>query len=206
MKKFREEWEKTLFWAMVAVLMGTLMYWTLHHSEAGASSGDVKPRTRRSFLGENPYAFLEGAPLERIPSNPFSYGYTPEVKRPWRRPAETAPATQPPRSAPVVPKPAVAAPPTAAAQPTTPRTPAPPPPARVLGYRGFLQGGSGTQVAFVKVTDPATKKSSSIRLEVGRKIDGIEVKGFSGEALEVVDPNGKSLRIARGSQKKIVLE
>ena len=61
-------------------------------------------------------------------------------------------------------------------------------------------------IAFVSVANPATKKTSMVRLSVGRKIDGIEIKEFSGEMLQVIDPKGKPLQIAKGGRKKIVLE
>lgn len=214
MKKLQEQWEKTLFWFMLVALLGTLAFWALHRDEGGSKDSGNKMKTRNSFLGATPYAFLDTVESVRIPSNPFSFGYKPQQNRPWRRPAtRRTPNQNTPKTATATTRTpkrptgkTIEKPPAEPPKKPAPKKPATPPPARIFAYRGFLQGVSGTQMAFVNVTDPATKKRSSVRLEIGRKIDGVEVKDFSGEVLEVVDPKGHALRIPRGKRKKIVLE
>jgi hypothetical protein len=69
-----------------------------------------------------------------------------------------------------------------------------------------MQTASGQTVAFMTVTDPIAKRTTMEQLTVGRKIDGIEIKQFTPDSLEVVAPDGNTQRIPKGGRKKIVLE
>jgi hypothetical protein len=69
-----------------------------------------------------------------------------------------------------------------------------------------METASGQTVAFMTVTDPIAKRTSLEQLTVGRKIDGIEIKEFTPESLEVVGPKGNAQRIPKGGRKKIELE
>jgi hypothetical protein len=61
-------------------------------------------------------------------------------------------------------------------------------------------------LAFMTVTDPATKRSRMEQLSVGRKVDGIEIRKFTPETLEIVGPKGDARTIPKGGRKKIELE
>jgi len=209
MQRLKTDWERTLFWVMLVFLLGILSFWLLHGNERNTATGGTNLRTRPSFLGKTPYAFLDESAAERVPNDAFSFGFKLTQNRPWLKRKTTGKAKKPrpdrPKRVPIKPKTVAKRTPTPAPAPT-PAKPAAPPPARVLTYRGYLESTTHQMIAFVNVADPATKKSSMVRLSVGRKIDGIEVKEFSGEMLQVIDPKGKSLQIAKGGRKKIVLE
>jgi len=208
MQRLKTDWERTLFWTMLVFLLGILSFWLFHGNEEGTATGQNRVRTRPSFLGKTPYAFLDAEAAERVPNDAFSFGFKLIQKRPWlgrKKTGTTAKKPRPPRRTriPIKPKTPTKPAPTPA---PTPAKPAAPPPARVLTYRGYLESTTHQMIAFVSVANPATKKTSMVRLSVGRKIDGIEIKEFSGEMLQVIDPKGKPLQIAKGGRKKIVLE
>ena len=196
--KLKTDWEIALFWAVLVALVGALAVWLTASGdrEEAPPKGSAKPR--QSILGDNAFAFLDPANVPGLADNPFSFGYKAEQKRPWRTPTTTPPAARP-AAAPA----AVAAP---TPTPAAPVKPAAPTPARVLTYRGYMQTASGQMVAFMTVTDPATKKSTLEQLAVGRNVDGIEIKEFTPEALEVVGPKGDARTIPKGGRKKIELE
>ncbi len=204
LNKLKTNWEVALFWAMLVALLGTLLVWLLAGDTPESTLSKGSGTNRQSLLGDNAFAFLDPATIPDLPSNPFSFGYKAEQKRPWRMPTNTTrpvatPATKPTPN--VAPTPV----PTPAANPTPP-TPAVPKAARVLTYRGYMQTASGQMVAFMTVTDPIAKKTRMEQLSIGRKIDGIEIKDFTPDSLEVVGPKGDSRRIPKGGRKKIELE
>jgi len=205
LQKLKTDWEIALFWAVLVALVGTLAVWLTAsgNSQEAPPKGSAKPR--QSILGDNAFDFLESANVPKLAENPFSFGYKAEQKRPWRTPANvTAPAATP-NTRPATGTAAVATP-TPTPTPPAPVAPAAPKPARVLTYRGYMQTASGQMVAFMTVTDPATKKSTMEQLSVGRKVDGIEIKEFTPETLEVLGPKGDARTIPKGGRKKIELE
>lgn len=201
--KLKTDWEITLFWALLVALVGILAFWFTANGgrEDSPPKGSAKPR--QSILGDNAFDFLEVAKVPNLADNPFSFGYKAEQKRPWRVPTNVAPPAATPKAPPT---PGPTARPIPAPTPQAPTTPPPPKPARVLTYRGYMQTASGQMVAFMTVTDPATKKSTMEQLSVGRKVDGIEIKEFTPETLEVMGPKGDARTIPKGGRKKIELE
>jgi hypothetical protein len=208
MRTLKRDWEKALFGTMVLALLVSLAVWFSGGTPPGDSRPGNKATTRKTYLGNGALAFLNPLEAPRIPDNPFSFQYKADVKRPWRasRPARTNDNTTRPTRPTTTSTGKPAPTPAATPKPPAPAKPAAPPPARILTYRGYLQSTSGQMVAFVTVLDPNTKKSRMERLAVGRDIDGIEIKDFSGDKLEVVAPDGKPLRIPKGGRRKIVLE
>ena len=93
--------------------------------------------------------------------------------------------------------------PQAQAQPPQPQRP---PASRVVQYGGIIVTTTGHQVAFVTMRDPATRKSSTGFLGEGQKRDGIEVTGFTEQALEIKTPAGANVSIPLGRQQKVLIE
>lgn len=204
LRNLKSDWEKTMFWVLLFTLIATLSAWLLGGNEGRKPVAEGSARKRIPLLGDNAYAFLAPPDLERLPSNPFSFGYKAE-RRPWQRSTKPAATAKPTRTTPAA-RPTPTRPTAKPVKPAASAKPAAPPPARILTYRGYLESTSGTMVAFVSVADPATKKSSMVQLAVGRDIDGIKVTEFSGDVLQVIDPKGTPRQIAKGARKKIVLE
>lgn len=200
LNKLKTEWEFALFWAMLVALLGSLVFWFTANGQQESPPSKGAGTTRQSLLGDNAFAFLDPATVPNLPDNPFSFGYKAEQKRPWRMPTNTARPTPTP-----APTPAPAPAPTPAPAPVA-DVPAAPKAARVLTYRGYMQTASGQMVAFMTVTDPIAKKTRMEQLSVGRKIDGIEIKDFTPDSLDIVGPKGDSRRIPKGGRKKIELE
>lgn len=203
--KLKTDWEIALFWAVLVALVAALAVWLTASGgrEDAPPKGSAKPR--QNILGDNAFDFLELAKVPNLADNPFSFGYKAEQKRPWRVPTNVTPPAATPRGTATT-GPAAGTAPIPAPTPQAPAKPPPPKPARVLTYRGYMQTASGEMVAFMTVTDPATKKSTMEQLSVGRKVDGIEIKEFTPETLEVMGPKGDARTIPKGGRKKIELE
>ena len=126
------------------------------------------------------------------------------TSRPWRRPTRPKPPDRPETTAPPA-KPPTPARPTPA-KPTKPPTPPKPPEVRIVAYRGVVRTASGRNVAFITLRDPATKRTVSGFLGEGEQRDGIVVKGFTEDEVEVGPAEGEGAKVRLGAQRKIVIQ
>jgi hypothetical protein len=204
--KLQTDWEIVLFWLMLLSLAGALAIWITGDNKTRDTLTKGAAPPRQSIIGDNALAFLDPASVPAFPESPFSFGYKIDERRPWRRPNNTPTAAPKPLPAPTPAANPNVVKPAPAPTPAEPPKPAAPVPARVLTYRGYMQTASGQTVAFMTVTDPIAKRTTMEQLTVGRKIDGIEIKQFTPDSLEVVAPDGNTQRIPKGGRKKIVLE
>lgn len=219
LRRLAAEWEKTLFWVTVALLVvfiGIQLVGLLHEGEGDttASSGGVK---RPSLLNEETaFAFLQPlpAPGDEV-RNPFAFtckippqaqaAVQPAERRAWRRdktptPPPPAPAEQKPAPQPQV----------AEQKPPPPKAAAPAPPKRSvsIAYRGVYKGGDdpGRQLAFLTARPGDSGTTALAVAAVGEAVGGVTVKSFSPEVLVVTAPTGEEVTITLGEQKKIQLE
>lgn len=206
LNKLQSDWEIVLFWLMLLSLAGALTAWFTGDGTTGDTLTKGAAPPRQSIISDNALAFLDPATVPSFPESPFSFGYKIEVMRPWRKPENTTAARPTPAPTPTPPPVAAVNQPPPVQPPPEPPKPAAPVPARVLTYRGYMETASGQTVAFMTVTDPIAKRTSLEQLTVGRKIDGIEIKEFTPDSLEVLGPKGNTQRIPKGGRRKIELE
>lgn len=206
--KIKANWEIALFWAMLLALLTTMGIWFTADGSTGDSFGKGSAPPRQSLISEKALAFLEPTELPDLSENPFSFRYQIEQRRPWRRPERAAePAKEDSTKPPATTKTDTpTTPPPTPEPPEPPVAPEEPPPVRVLAYRGFMETATGQTVAFMTVTDPRAKRTSLQQLVVGQTIDGIEIRDFNPEVLEVVGPKGNTQRIPKGGRRRIELE
>lgn len=224
LRKLGSEWEKTLFWCLILALMCLLGNSVLNRlrQDGGSSEPPKVSPPGHSLLGPQALAFLnpiEGITLEG--GNPFAFirrlsDFKENVERPWRSKSYETGKKGPPKGnnndeRPLTPVPqtaAVAAPVSVDTTPATvPETPTPPPPVRIVRYKGLHIGPSGTALAYVSTLDPDTKETTGGFIRSGTNTGGVTIDSFDEHSLHVVVPgSGKSVTVPLGGQKKIVLK
>jgi hypothetical protein len=70
----------------------------------------------------------------------------------------------------------------------------------------MYEGPSKKRLAFVRAKDSKSKKTIASPIPAGATTAGIKVKDISEGTLTVVQPDGKTLVIPLGKEKKIFLE
>ena len=172
------------------------------------------PHTHGSLLGDQAFAFLSRVPsLEQGVRSPFAFQVTVEAKSrarwtpPRHRPRDVRPAEPKPKPAPVAPDPAPALP---AAEPVEGSALVRRPTRQVV--RGFrmvkyvysMPLSSGKQQAIVQIRDPVAKTAARAHtVGVGDRVDGLTIRGFDGEYLQLIDGDGRHRRVPFGGELKV---
>ena len=225
MKKFLQKaatnWEKTLFWSIVIVLIGLGANWLF--GLLGGGEGSVQGAKHRERIAslinmETAFAFRQQLPPQHMDQHPFFFVLkVPEKRKPTRPWKQSTKATKPKRTGknwgilnpfgkkPKVTKSGASAKPTAkpAVKPAAKKSlvKAKPKVMRIIQYQGCMTTGSGKRLALVREL-----KTNKLRyLLPGDKLGEFAVKDFDDKKLNVTDPGGKNIQVPFGQQKKVLL-
>lgn len=210
-------WEKTLFWAIVLVLIGLGANWLF--GLLGGGEGSVEGGKHHAGIAslinmETAFAFRQELPPLHMNQHPFFFVLkVPEKKkptRPWgiKKPTGkkwniTNPFGKKPKTAKT--RPAGKARPAAksATKPATKTAAVKPKPkvVRIIQYQGCMTTGSGKRLALVR----ELKTSKLSYLLPGDKLGEFSVTDFDTRKLNVTDPGGKDIQIKFGQKKKVLL-
>ncbi len=214
-------WEKTLFWVMVLILLGLGVNWLL--GLFGGGEGSVQATKHRDRIMslinmETAFAFKQELPPPHMNQHPFFFVLKiPEGRRPtkpWKRPkigtrkkkgipnpfAKKPGTAKKPR--PATGKPAKPAAKTVAVKPKPkPKSKPKPKVLRIVQYQGCITTGSGRRLALVR----ELKTNNLKYLLPGDKLGEFSVKDFDSNKLVVTDPQGRTFQIAFRQKKKILL-
>lgn len=208
-EKLQKNWEKTLFWLSLLVLVLALAFllanlFSTKEENLSLSTTAPKPRT---LLNENALAFLDDPPSLAKDENPFFFQKTFAVKQPKKQPAENKNAKPPAENKKVEPPPAPPPPP-----PPTPT----PPPAKVLKmrylefktieYKGSTKSASGETLALISVFDSRTKETKDLTVAQGDMIDDLAVGVVTSDMIVILDKKNQEQSIMLQTSEKVVEE
>ena len=218
-RSLAREWERTLFWTFLLVTVSCLLVHVWRPTGgSGTVSGDHPKSMRQSLLGSSALAFLDPSASPRnSPVNPFLFVGKPRERTPPRQipssnePASPSPTGPGPSVGARAQTPAAEQASTPAADTSTPDPiPAPAtvasrPAARLIEFCGTMTTATSRFLALVRMKDPETEVETLAFLPQGAKRDGIEIRSFTEQALQILAPAGVECVIRFGEQKRIVL-
>ena len=168
-REIKKDWEKILFWLMLAVALFFFVsfFISLFFYHDSKPNLNVTGTSQKSLFGENAFAFLYGVPVLEEEESPFNLqkSFPREKSRP---PSKTTNAVPPPK-----PK------------------PKPLPQGHVIMYNGWLNVAAGGKIAFVKIVDLRSKNMlKSDNIQVGETILEYKISNIDDEMIVIEDNKG----------------